>query len=34
MRAILWPQDIIAALRLKVWDSKRKRMVSWAEAGI
>jgi acyl-lipid omega-6 desaturase (Delta-12 desaturase) len=33
-RTSLWPQDIIAALRLKVWDSKRKRMVSWAEAGI
>jgi acyl-lipid omega-6 desaturase (Delta-12 desaturase) len=30
----LWPSDIYAALRLKLWDSSKKRMVSWSEAGL
>jgi len=33
-RTSLWPSDVVAALRLKLWDSSKKRMVGWSEARI
>ena len=33
-RTSWWPSDIAACLRLKLWDTSKKRMVSWSEAGV